>query len=401
MRKKLLDKPGAGIYNYFRPKITNKGEIQMKRILSVFAVLTALALLFGAFAPLAGAAINASDLAAEVVTLTNAERAKPANGSLPALAATNSKLNDAAMKRAEEISVRFEADHSRPDGRAWSTVLDDFGLFPFADYVTIGENIAWGQNVTAAKIIEGWMNSPLHRANILDEEFNYIGVGVYEASDGKVYYSQVFLGDGKGAATGAPAITTSALAGGTVGTPYSQTLAATGGAPITWSVSGGALPSGLSLSAAGVISGTPTASGTFSFTVKAENSAGNSTKALSIAVGTAPPITTVSLQDGAVGAAYSQTLMAGGTPPITWSVSGGALPPGLSLSAAGVISGTPTASGTFTFTVMAANAGGSDTKSLSITVNGAPKTYIAGTTREATIINLILYYVFFGWIWMR
>ncbi len=87
----------------------------------------------------------------------------------------------------------------------------------------------------------------------------------------------------------APSITTTSLPGGTVGTAYSQALAATGDTPITWSiVSGnGNLPGGLSLSG-NTISGTPTASGTFSFTVKAANSAGNVTKALSITVAAAP-----------------------------------------------------------------------------------------------------------------
>jgi hypothetical protein len=87
----------------------------------------------------------------------------------------------------------------------------------------------------------------------------------------------------------APSITTTSLPGGTVGTAYSQALAATGDTPITWSiVSGnGNLPGGLSLSG-NTISGTPTASGTFSFTVKAANNAGNVTKALSITVAAAP-----------------------------------------------------------------------------------------------------------------
>ncbi|MCL2337317.1 MAG: S-layer homology domain-containing protein, partial [Firmicutes bacterium] len=81
-----------------------------------------------------------------------------------------------------------------------------------------------------------------------------------------------------------PTITTTTLPGGTVGTSYSQTLAATGDPTITWSVASGALPGGLSLSPTGVISGTPTAGGVFNFTVKAANGAGNDTKDLSINV---------------------------------------------------------------------------------------------------------------------
>ena len=92
------------------------------------------------------------------------------------------------------------------------------------------------------------------------------------------------------AAPVAPAITTASLPGGTVGAAYSQTLAATGDTPITWTVDSGSLPGGLTLSAAGVISGTPTAAGTFSVTVTANNGvAPNATKTLSIVVAAAKP----------------------------------------------------------------------------------------------------------------
>ena len=84
---------------------------------------------------------------------------------------------------------------------------------------------------------------------------------------------------------------------------------------------------------------------------------------------TAPSITTSSLPDGKVGEAYSQTLTATGTKPITWSIENGDLPAGLSLNKdTGKINGTPTAAGTASFTVKAANSAGSDTKELSITI---------------------------------
>lgn len=87
----------------------------------------------------------------------------------------------------------------------------------------------------------------------------------------------------------APSITTTSLPGGTVSTAYSQTLAATGTAPITWSIDSGSLPGGLSLNGStGEVSGTPTTAGTFSFTVKAANSAGSQTKALSITISLPP-----------------------------------------------------------------------------------------------------------------
>ena len=87
----------------------------------------------------------------------------------------------------------------------------------------------------------------------------------------------------------APTITTSSLPDGKVGEAYSQILTATGTAPITWSIDGG-LPAGLSLNAdTGEISGTPTAEGTATFTVKATNSAGSNTKELSITITKAAP----------------------------------------------------------------------------------------------------------------
>ena len=86
----------------------------------------------------------------------------------------------------------------------------------------------------------------------------------------------------------------------------------------------------------------------------------------------APAITTESLPNGTVGEAYSQTLTASGTAPITWRITGGALPDGLSLNeATGALSGTPAAEGTSSFTVTAANSMGSDSKELQITIEAA------------------------------
>ena len=171
--------------------------------------------------------------------------------------------------------------------------------------------------------------------------------------------------------TAGVSITTASLPAGAVGDPYSQTLSATGGLVYVWSVSAGSLPAGTTLSSAGVISGTPSATGTSNFTVKVVSGLSSATKALSIVVNPALSVTTSSLPNGVVGTAYSQTLATtGGTGGNSWTISAGKLPASLSLSSAGVISGTPTAAGTANFTVQVAdNSGGKATASLSIVVS--------------------------------
>lgn len=175
-----------------------------------------------------------------------------------------------------------------------------------------------------------------------------------------------------------PSITTASLPAGTVGTAYTTTnLTATGGvSPYTWSVTAGALPGGLALSSGGAISGTPTAYGTFNFTVQAKDASNfTATANLSIKVNPAPVvITTTSLPNGVVNTpGYSATLTAtGGATPITWSITAGSLPTGLVLNAAtGAITGTPTTAGTSNFTVQAADSSTpalTATKALSITI---------------------------------
>ncbi|MGP8243292.1 MAG: beta strand repeat-containing protein, partial [Bryobacteraceae bacterium] len=171
-------------------------------------------------------------------------------------------------------------------------------------------------------------------------------------------------------------ITTTSLPGGYTNTAYSQTLAASGGSgSYTWSLFGGSLPAGLTLSG-NTISGTPsTAGGPFSFTVQAtdsNNSALTATQALSITVGVGVTITTASLPNGYTSTAYLQTLAAsGGSGSYTWSLFGGSLPAGLTLSGS-TISGTPTAAGTTNFTVKATDSNNSSltaTQNLSIKIN--------------------------------
>ncbi len=170
---------------------------------------------------------------------------------------------------------------------------------------------------------------------------------------------------------------------GTVGTAYSATLLSSGGAaPITWSISLGSLPSWASLNTSnGQVTGTPDAAATTSFTVQATDSTSptpqTATQNLSITVTVAAlVVTTTNLPNGTVNTAYNQQLnFSGGTPPVTWTISSGALPSWASLSASGAITGTPTATATSNFTVKATDSATptpqTATQSLSITVNAA------------------------------
>jgi uncharacterized protein YhjY with autotransporter beta-barrel domain len=169
-------------------------------------------------------------------------------------------------------------------------------------------------------------------------------------------------------------ISPATLPNGTKGTAYSQTLATSGGtAPYTYSVSG-SLPAGLTLSAStGALTGTPTSTGTSSFTIGVSDVAGSTgAKAYTLTVA-APPLTIspATLPNGAQGTAYSETVTAsGGTGPYTYSLASGTLPAGLGLNAStGVIAGTPTGSGASSFTIgVADSAGGAGTKAYTLTV---------------------------------
>jgi len=162
-------------------------------------------------------------------------------------------------------------------------------------------------------------------------------------------------------------LTAAAMPGGAVGTPYATSVTASGAtAPYIYQVTAGALPAGLSLSASGAISGTPTTGGTFNFTIRATDSS-TGTNAPFAAGGmyainiTAPTVTVspVGLFDAQIGQAYSATITASGAQaPYSFAVTAGALPAGLSLSAGGALTGAPTASGTFNFTVRATDSNG-------------------------------------------
>jgi IPT/TIG domain/Putative Ig domain/Glycosyl hydrolase catalytic core len=185
-------------------------------------------------------------------------------------------------------------------------------------------------------------------------------------------------------------VSSSPLPSGMLQTKYSAAITATGGAPpYAWSMVSGELPPGLTLNSSdGTIAGTPTASGTFSFVAKAEDSKGFSASAGLAMIVRAPPlqITTNGLPAGTILGSYGASLAAaGGVPPYSWSITTGELPAGINLKATtGSISGTPTSAGTFSFTTKVLDSNSSSARTnLSLNVSLAPAPAISAVSPDS------------------
>lgn len=156
----------------------------------VFAALAAAALTGAAGAvhldrPVQGsssvsAGIQSSSAASEVVRLTNSARSQNGYAAL----VEDGALSDAAAVRAREIARSFS--HTRPSGASFSSALSESGV----SYLRAGENIASGQK-SASEVVNAWMNSPGHRANILNSSYSRIGSASVNI-DGTLYWVQLF-----------------------------------------------------------------------------------------------------------------------------------------------------------------------------------------------------------------
>lgn len=169
----------------------------------------------------------------------------------------------------------------------------------------------------------------------------------------------------------------SSLTPGQLTVPYNLQFTATGGNP-TWKISSGSLPAGLALTSSGLLSGTPTATGDFSFKVTAIDGSRSDTQTYSLSVVEKLQMT-VPRRTGEVGVPYQLAPQAtGGKPSYTWSLDGGAtLPAGLSLDASsGAISGTPTTAGKTTIKLAVADALGLKT-TLDVALNIVPRVLLA------------------------
>jgi len=141
-------------------------------------------------APNPGKGVFNDKVASEILALVNAERAKVG---APALKWSN-QFAVTAKIRVAEIPGSFNADHRRPDGTEWHTVLSEAGI----KFSKAGENMANGGSssqgaawYTPEKVMESWMKSPGHKKNILSTDFKLLGVAAYDL-DGKRYYVQHF-----------------------------------------------------------------------------------------------------------------------------------------------------------------------------------------------------------------
>lgn len=123
---------------------------------------------------------TASAYIARVVELVNQERAREGLAPL----AVDQSVQTAAQVRAQEIVTSFS--HTRPNGSSFSTALKEQNV----SYRSAGENIAWGQH-SPEEVVNAWMNSAGHRANIMNARFTTIGVGYYQ-HNGINYWSQLF-----------------------------------------------------------------------------------------------------------------------------------------------------------------------------------------------------------------
>jgi len=168
-------------------------------------------------------------------------------------------------------------------------------------------------------------------------------------------------------------VATNTLKSAAVNTPYSATLTATGGGTLVWSIDSGLLPPGLTMSTAGVISGTPTTAGSWAFKVRVhDNDAGARFDTRTLALNVVNPLAVAvsgTVPKAEVGKAFKATVAAtGGLAPYKYAFTGGSAPAGVNIDpATGVVSGVPTAAGAFSVTVGVTDADG---RTANVALNG-------------------------------
>jgi large repetitive protein len=176
-------------------------------------------------------------------------------------------------------------------------------------------------------------------------------------------------------------ITTGALANATAGTAYAATLAASGGGSLTWTLSAGSLPAGLTLGSNGVLSGTPTAGGSYTFTVRVTDGGRSASKQFALLVVQKLTASAPAAQTSEVGRPLQISIDAkGGTPGYSWTLSG-KLPVHTGFvgdkgnGATSFLQGVPGEAGTFPLVLTVTDATGASAQ-VTVTLTVAPKLQI-------------------------
>lgn len=188
------------------------------------------------------------------------------------------------------------------------------------------------------------------------------------------------------------------------GTPYAFVLQEQGGVgTLTWKQTGGTLPPGVSLSTGGILQGTPTATGTYSFTVSVTDSSSPQRVAASgsLAITVVAPqlaITTTTLPNGTEGVPYSASILtSGGTPPISFSVTQTNFPPGLTITqppastTSDTLAGTPTLAGVYNFLEAVADSGNpmqTASQNYTVTISPQPPSGLIASPQAPTVVTL-------------
>ena len=186
-----------------------------------------------------------------------------------------------------------------------------------------------------------------------------------------------------------PAITSATTASGAVGSAFSYQVAATN-SPTSYGAT--ELPAGLMVDTTGLISGTPTTAGISTVTLSATNNNGTGTATLTLTIGPpAPSITSTTTANGTAGNGFAYQITASNSP-TSYGASG--LPAGLSVNtSSGLISGTPTATGSSSVTLSATNADGTGTATLTLTISNAAPSITSATTAIGTVGSAFSYQI--------
>ena len=188
-----------------------------------------------------------------------------------------------------------------------------------------------------------------------------------------------------------PSIITTTLSNAIQGIAYSTTLQSSGSTPFSYRLVSGTLPSGIILNSNGTISGTSSQTGTFNnIVIEVSNLYGTSQRTFSLTVVQPTEnalIITNTIPNGTTGVSYNFQVQATGFPVPAFGTTVANFPPGLSINSAGLITGTPTTSGTYTFTLVATNTGGSNSRQFTVTIGSIPT--ITSTSPFTGIQNVL------------